>query len=51
MEKYGVKIDPRKVEKEKQAGKGSTPNPNTNVPVDPELGTEPYEDKDAAQED
>jgi hypothetical protein len=44
MEKYGVQIDPEKVEKEKQAGKGNSPDdPNRNVPIDPEKGTEPYE--------
>lgn len=44
MEKYGVQIDPKKVEKEKQAGKGSrADDPNVNVPMDPEKGTEPYE--------
>lgn len=45
MEKYGVEIDPEKVEKEKLAHKGMPPkpDPNTNVPLDPEKGTEPYE--------
>lgn len=45
MEKYGVVIDPEKVEKEKRAGKGDTKvnNPNSNIPLDPEKGSEPYE--------
>jgi|WetSurMetagenome_2_1015567.scaffolds.fasta_scaffold427573_3 hypothetical protein len=46
MEKYAVEIDPKKVEKEKTAAEGKvTPSsdPNTNVPIDPEKGTLPYE--------
>ena len=44
MEKYGVEIDKEKVEKEKRAGKGDrADDPNVNVPMDPEKGTEPYE--------
>jgi hypothetical protein len=44
MEKYGVEIDPKKVPKEKKAGAGEKdPHPNTNVPLDPDRGTEPYE--------
>lgn len=44
MEKYGVEIDKEKVEKEKQAGKGSkVDDPNVNVPLDPKHGTRPYE--------
>jgi len=45
MEKYGVEIDPAKVEKEKVGSKGGQPkpDPNVNVPLDPEKGTEPYE--------
>jgi len=44
MEKYAVKIDPKKVEKEKKAGAGNTvAHPNTNVPHDPKEGTKPYE--------
>ena len=47
MEKYGVQIDPKKVEKEKQAGKGAqVDDPNRNVPMDPEKGTEPFERRD-----
>lgn len=47
MEKYGVEIDKSKVEKEKRAGKGDKvlDDPNTNVPLDPEKGTEPFEKK------
>lgn len=44
MDKYAVVIDPKKVPKEKTAGEGDKdPHPDTNVPVDPERGTEPYE--------
>jgi len=47
MEKYAVQIDPKKLksEKEKLAGEnaGSVDNPDVNVPMDPEKGTEPYE--------
>lgn len=44
MEKLGVEIDPKRVEKEKQAGAGSrSDDPKVNVPKDPEKGTEPYE--------
>lgn len=54
MEKYGVEIDPKKVPKEKKAGAGNTdPHPDTNVPLDPDKGTEPYERRpdDSGQED
>ena len=44
MDKYAVVIDPEKVEKEKRAGKGSKDG-DSNVPLDPEKGTEPYEKK------
>ena len=44
MEKYAVEIDPKKVEKEKTAGKGApVDDPNTNIPLDPERGSLPYE--------
>lgn len=44
MEKLGVEIDPKRVEKEKRAGKGArSDDPNVNVPKDPEKGTEPFE--------
>lgn len=45
MEKYAVEIDPKKVEKEKTAEGKTAPSsdPNTNVPIDPEKGTLPYE--------
>jgi hypothetical protein len=43
MEKYAVVIDPEKVEQEKTAGKGPAPDPNTNIPLDPKLGSQPYE--------
>lgn len=44
MEKYGVQIDPEKV-KEKRAGVGdkAVDDPNRNIPLDPEKGSEPYE--------
>ena len=52
MEKYAVQIDPAKVEKEKVAGAGSVvDDPNTNVPLDPEKGTEPYEKEPDGQEE
>lgn len=48
MEKYGVEIDKRKiVEKEKRGKSGIRPvipnDPAVNVPIDPDLGTEPFE--------
>ena len=45
MDKYAVEIDPKKVEKEKTAAakSGKMPHPDSNVPIDPEKGTEPYE--------
>jgi hypothetical protein len=44
MEKYAVEIDQNKVPKEKKAGAGDKdPHPNSNVPLDPEKGTEPFE--------
>jgi hypothetical protein len=44
MEKYGVEIDPNKVPKEKKAGAGDKdPHPDTNIPLDPDKGSEPYE--------
>ena len=53
MEKYAVQIDPKKVEKEKLANKESQSQPTTekdaysrgesNVPLDPIKGSEPYE--------
>lgn len=56
MEKYGVQIDKKKVEQEKTAGAGkktSPMNPNRNVPMDPEKGTEPFESEpgSASKED
>ena len=45
MDKYAVVIDPDKVEKEKKAGKGKVEGEDSNVPLDPEKGTEPYEKK------
>jgi hypothetical protein len=46
MEKYGVEIDPNKIPKEKKAGKGDKdPHPNTNIPLDSEKGSEPFERK------
>jgi len=50
MDKYAVVIDPKKVTKEKTAGdnQGNAPadNPDVNVPMDPEKGTEPFEKDD-----
>ena len=49
MDKYAVELDPEKVaqmEKEKiAAGKtsSSTDHPNTNIPLDPKLGSLPLE--------
>lgn len=44
MEKYGVVIDPNKVPKEKKAGSGDKdPHPETNIPLDPDEGSKPYE--------
>jgi hypothetical protein len=52
MEKYGVQIDPEKVPKEKKAGAGDkVPHPNTNVPIDPEKGTEPFEKRSSNADD
>lgn len=46
MEKYAVVIDPEKVEKEKKGEAGDKdPHPNSNIPLDPEKGSEPYEKK------
>lgn len=45
MDKYAVEIDPKKIEKEKIANKGGKPklDPNVNIPLDPDLGSEPFE--------
>jgi hypothetical protein len=43
MEKYAVEIDPKKVEQEKTAGKSPPNNPSSNIPLDPEKGSEPFE--------
>ena len=44
MEKYAVQIDPKKVEKEKNAEKGKVPDdPNCNIPLDPKFGSLPFE--------
>lgn len=52
MEKYAVVIDPKKVPKEKKAGAGdSDPHPDTNIPLDPDKGSEPYERKPDGQEE
>lgn len=49
MEKYAVVIDPKKVPKEKTAEEvqGGVPSDdhNSNVPMDVEKGTEPFEKK------
>lgn len=53
MEKYGVKtkklseIKKKKKDGEKTAG---VDDPNVNVPLDPDLGTEPYEEKPDGQD-
>lgn len=51
MEKYGVEVDPKKVDeaKKKQAPGEKTAgvdDPNVNVPKDPDKGTEPFEKKE-----
>ena len=52
MDKYAVEIDPEKVPKEKQAGAGDRdPHPDSNVPLDPEKGTEPYERRPSGKEE
>jgi hypothetical protein len=52
MEKYGVEIDPNKVPKEKKAGAGDKdPHPDTNIPLDPDKGSEPYERKPDGEEE
>jgi hypothetical protein len=45
MEKYAVKVDKKKVDQKKADGEktASKNDPNTNVPVDPDKGTEPFE--------
>jgi hypothetical protein len=45
MDKYAVEIDPDKVEKEKVGSKGGKPtsDPNVNIPLDPDKGSEPFE--------
>lgn len=45
MDKYAVVIDPKKVpEKEKKGEAGNkVEHPDTNVPIDPVKGTEPFE--------
>jgi hypothetical protein len=47
MEKYGVEIDPKKVDQQKDKKKGEktagVDDPNVNVPKDPDKGTEPFE--------
>jgi hypothetical protein len=52
MEKYGVEIDPDKVPKEKKAGAGDKdPHPHTNIPLDPDKGSEPFERRPDGEED
>jgi len=52
MEKYGVQIDSNKVPKEKRAGEGNKdPHPNTNIPLDPNKGSEPYERRPDGEKD
>jgi hypothetical protein len=49
MEKYGVEIDKKKVEDAKKKTPGEKTagvnDPNVNVPIDPDKGTEPFEKK------
>lgn len=51
MEKYGVQVDPKKVDEQKKKKKepgektAGTDDPNVNVPKDPDKGTEPFEKK------
>jgi len=48
MEKYGVQVDPKKVDEQKKKPGEKTAgvnDPNTNVPKDPDKGTEPFEKK------
>lgn len=53
MEKYGVEVDPKKVDEARKKQKQQAPgektagvdDPNTNVPLDPDKGTEPFEKK------
>ena len=48
MEKYGVQVDPKKVDdSKKQPGEktAGADDPNVNVPKDPDKGTEPFEKK------
>jgi hypothetical protein len=49
MDKYAVEIDPDKVEKEKVGSKGGKPtsDPNVNIPLDPNKGSEPFEKEPA----
>lgn len=51
MEKYAVEIDPKKVELEKQAGKNPSDNPSTNIPLDPDKGSLPYEKEPLKKKD
>lgn len=52
IDKYAVEIDPDRVDKEKQAGKGaSADDPRSNVPLDPEKGTEPFEKRPEDKQD
>ena len=47
VDKYGVQIDPKKVEKQKKKTPGEKTaginDPNVNIPLDPDLGSEPFE--------
>jgi hypothetical protein len=47
MEKYGVQVDPKKVEDAKKKAPGEktagVDDPNVNVPKDPDEGTRPFE--------
>jgi hypothetical protein len=46
MDKYAVVIDPKKVPTEKTAQAGDKdPHPDTNIPLDPVKGSEPFEKK------
>jgi len=51
MEKYGVVIDPERVQKEKRGQAGNVDDhPDTNVPIHPKKGTKPYEKRPTKEE-
>jgi len=48
MEKYGVQIDPKKVDEQKKDGEktAGADDPKVNVPKHPDKGTEPFEKRE-----